>query len=349
MTVLLVLGRNMKAIEKGREVSAIATLWQHAFRAGATVVGPLEGRDVLWHERLGIWGSFGKTRGKAGIERDWNPFGQKPVSFRSNIVVEINQPPAGIDRNVQAVFARDDAGNPWLLHQGRMSVSGSRVTEADFIAATTLKPIDVAFSDGSLGAYHKVVQLNLPASAVQKSISAFIARCAQARTFKLADGKPLPDLGQAQEWERGFTPEAIGAFQIGARDAQIGYRRHGAVQRALAAELARREKPHSNDRVGQYGPDLFTYGTGPKVLFEIKSGTSAGEVFAAVGQLHIYDRLLGGGYRKVLVVPAGIGEALKGPVAALGIDSVEYRREGQRIIFCSSSLSRCLADRDHGN
>ena len=333
----------MRAIETRAEIRSTGAQWQRAFRDGAEVIGAMDGQGVLWHQRLGLWGLFGKTHGKGGITRDWNAFGQKPANFRNNIVVEINQPPAGIDCNLQAVFARDDNGRLWLLHQGRMSVSGSRVTEADFIAATKLKPTMVTFSDGSRVAYHKVARLDARPSVVQENLSAFIAQCARARTFKLARGAPVPDLTATQDWERGFNPETTGSFEISARDATSGERRHAEVLRALADELARRKAPHSNDRVGQYGPDLYTYGEGPKVLFEIKSGTSANEIFAAVGQLHIYDRLLGGGYRKVLVVPEGIGAILRGPIASLKIDTVEFRREGRRTHFSLDELTRCLA------
>ena len=331
----------MKAIEGRFETRLIAALWQRSFREGAEIIGKMEGRDVLWHDRLGIWGSFGKTHGKGGISRDWNAFGQKPGAFRNNIIVEINQPPVGIDTNLQAVFARDHQQRLWLLHQGRMSVSGSRVTEADFISATGLKPAIVEFSDGSATAYHPVAQLDGPAATVQDGISAFIAQCARARTFKLAAGAPVPNLDRTRDWERGFSPERIGSYEIKAREPAVAERLHGEIQRALAAELSGRNKPHSNDRVGQYGPDLYTYGAS-KVLFEIKSGTTANEVFAAVGQLHIYDCLLGGGYRKVLVVPKGIGGALKGPVAALNIYTVEFVREGRKTLFDLDQLTRCL-------
>lgn len=332
----------LKAVESRAETRSIAALWQRSFRDGAEIIGSMDGRDVLWHGRLGIWGSFGKTQGKGGVSRDWNPFGQKPGAFRSNIIVEINQPPAGIDTNLQAVFARDAERRLWLLHQGRMSVAGSRVTEADFISATGLQPVTVEFSDGSTAAYHQVAQLDGPPASVQESISAFIAQCARARTFKLAAGAPVPNLDHAQDWERGFSPESIGSYQVKAREAAVAERLHGEIQRALAAELSSRKTPHSNDRVGQYGPDLYTYGRGPKVLFEIKSRTTANEVFAAVGQLHIYDRLLGGGYRKVLVVPKGIRSALQGPVAALNIDTIEFVREGRKTLFDPDELTRCL-------
>lgn len=285
---------------------------------------------------------FGKTGGKGGTLRSWNGFGQKPHDFRSNIIVEINMPTQGIDRNLQAVFATDRNGRHWLLHQGRMSVAGSRVTEADFIAATGLKPTKVAFSDGTTGAYHKVADLSGSPFAIQEHIAAFIAHCARARLVKLAKGAPVADMTKVESWERRLSPEAMGTFAIAPHGGGTGRRVHGGIWRALAEELEQRKTPHSNDRVSQYGPDLFTYGGGPKVLFEIKSRCGAHDIFEGVGQLHIYDLLLGGAYRKVLVVPEGMGKALRGPIASLAIDTVEFRRDGKKIVLDQAALAKCL-------
>lgn len=223
-----------------------------------------------------------------------------------------------------------------------MSVAGNRITEADFIAATGLKPSKVSFSDGTSGAYHKVANLSEPAIIVQESVAAFIAHCARARLVKLAMGAPGADLAAVEIWERGLSPEAAGTFPIAPRGAKIGRRVHGEIWRALAAELEKRDVSHSNDRVSRYGPDLFTYGSGPKVLFEIKSRCGAQDVFGGVGQLQIYDRLLGGAYRKVLVVPEGMGKALRGPIASLAIDTIEFRRDGKKIVLNQAALSKCL-------
>ena len=90
--------------------------------------------------------------------------------------MEINNPPKGIDRNIQGVFAVDEKGRTWLLHQGRMSVVGHRVTEADFVASTGLHPVTVEFSDGSTGEYHRVADIDARASVAQESVAAFIAK-----------------------------------------------------------------------------------------------------------------------------------------------------------------------------
>jgi hypothetical protein len=336
----------MKAIEKRAEIKAAAAKWQDKFINGAEKIGEMEGKPVWWHETLGVWALFGKTHGRGGIVRDWNAFGQQPHGFRSHIVVEVNQPPRGIDQNLQAVFARN-SGKIWLLHQGRMSVSGSRVTEQDFIDATGLVPIDVEFSDGSTAPYHPIAMIEGPAASVQERMAAWVAQCARARASKLgADPKVLAAMGAVQAWEHGLSPEVTGEFEIAARDPVVARRRHAQVWRALAAELKRRKVPHSNDRVAQYGPDLFTYGK-RDVLFEIKSQATSQSVFEGVGQLHIYEQLLSArfgatSYRKVLVVPEGIRDALAGPLAALKIELVAYARTGTKITFETKALASVL-------
>jgi len=79
------------------------------------------------------------------------------------------------------------------------------------------------------------------------------------------------------------------------------------------------------------------------VLFEIKSKASASDIYEAVGQLQIYDRLLGGGWRRVLVIPKGLAAPLKGPISALGILTVEFERRGGQIRFNSDALTDCLS------
>lgn len=332
----------MKAIEEVPKVRAAAVKLKAAFAKDAKVAGALYGEEVYWHERLGIWGSFGKTPGRTGVERDWNAFGQKLTAFRHNMVVQINQPNQGIDKNIQGVFAHDGTAGRWLMHQGRMSVPGNRVTEADFIAATKLKPDTVAFSDGTIGHYHKVALIDAHEDSVQDSIAAFVAKCAQARLAKTVGHQPVEELQRVLAWERGLSPEVNGTFQIAARDPVSAYRTHADIWQSLADDLKKRNTPISNDRVGQYGPDLFTHGDGPKVLFEIKSHPGAQDIFTAVGQLHVYDRLLGGQYRKVLVVPQGMGKDLLAPISDLKIDVVEFRRDGRKVVFDAAALSRCL-------
>jgi hypothetical protein len=319
--------------------------WEAKFSQGSEAVAGMGG-TIHWHEALRVWALFGRTHGKGGIDRSWNAFGQKPWRHRSNMVVEMNIPPKGVDKNIQAVFAQDRTGL-WLLHQGRMSISGKRVTQDDFIAATGLQPTTVRFSDGSERRYHKAAGLDAPAAVLQEQISAFVSQCAKARAAKQGVGaQEILAIGAAQDWEHGLSPEATGQYDIAARNSAVGRRRHAEVWRALAAALEQRGIPHSNDRVAQYGPDLFTYG-GSRILFEIKSDPTAQAIFAGVGQLQIYERLLRahlrtGSYRKVLVVPAGMKAALQKPLEELKVSVLSYDRSKGRVNIDARGLAALL-------
>jgi hypothetical protein len=189
--------------------------------------------------------------------------------------------------------------------------------------------------------------LDAAPAVLQESIAAFVAECAKARLARRTPpAAAIAALAAAQRWERGLSPEAIGDFDIGPRAAAKGRRRHGEVWRALSAELTRRRILHSNDRVGQYGPDLFTYGA-TDVLFEIKAKATSHDIFEGVGQLHIYEQLLSAHantrkYRKVLVVPVGVRRILAGPLTKLEVAVVSYERRNRSIAFDARALADVL-------
>lgn len=336
----------LTAIETEREVRAARTHWLNEFRVGAETIGVMSGEPVFWHSHLGVWGMFGKTPGKGGIDRDWNAYGQNEFDFRSNIIVEINPPRRGIDQNLQGVFAIDGSGTRWILHQGRLSVPASRVTEADFIEATGLTPADVRFSDGSRCSYHKVAPLDRGATILQERIARFVAQCAKVRLAKLVGRATLDGLNRISDWENRLSPEVTGDFEVAARGAVKGRHWHGDIWKALARELEHRGVAHSNQRVGQYGPDMFTFNR-PHILFEIKASNVSQDVFAGIGQLQIYDLLLrervrASRFRKVLIVPVGMRGALEQALASLDIVIVTFERRRRSISFDTNSLAKAL-------
>lgn len=74
---------------------------------------------VLWSDSLGIWYCFEIIE----HSRYWNAFGVgKPSPRRqSNIVCEINFPIKGIDRSVGGVFVKDNSGEIFVVHRGRIA------------------------------------------------------------------------------------------------------------------------------------------------------------------------------------------------------------------------------------
>lgn len=321
----------LKSIEKVAPSKTALRDFTEAFANGAKEIGRMGG-PVLWHEDLGLWGTFGETWLSNENRRPWNSFGQIPSAFRDHIIVEINPPKAGKNTNVQGVFATDQAGRRWILHQGRMTIRGHIVTQGEFARFSGRTPEMVVFADGEKRPYHKVACIDAKPRVIQTQVAAFVALCGQVRA--LAGGTMMRPRGfdRVLDWEDLLKPEATGEFDVAERVATKGYRLHGDIWKALAAALKTLKRPHANERVGQYGPDLYTI-EAPHLLFEIKSRARPKDLFEGVGQLSIYERLLGKDYRKILVVPRGASAALRTVVGALDIEILEFEAKGRKIVF----------------
>ena len=331
---------SITAIESRTESAAALALFKRKFAKGAETIAS-GANEILWQPAIETWALFGETVGKNSETRPWNAFGNELTAFRQNIVVEINQPRVGIDTNLQSVFATDADGKRWVLHQGRMSVTGSRIKQADFIAATALDPVMVRFSDGTEQPYHPVACLDLTASDVQAAVGEFVRTCALVRLNATAPAKVAKALIGARKLEASLTPEKRGTYETAPRGSTIARRRHAEIWQALSKLLDARKIEHSNARVLRFGPDLFTVEK-PYVLFEIKSRVDPRDVFEGLGQLAIYEQLLGLAFRKVLLVPEGMGKGLREPLAALKIDHLEFKRVGKKVVIDERRLARVL-------
>ncbi len=326
----------MAALETSKECTKARADFEKLFTDGAEELRGMRG-TAFWHEDLGIWGHFGRALRTDGTERIWSPFGQLPANFRSHIVVEINTPISGQDLDLQGAFARDKSGHRWLLHQGRMSISGKRITQQDFRTQSGLRPVRVRFRDGSSRLFHPVADLEQPARAVQAAVARFVAICAEVREASRSSAPARRAVADALRWEALLSPERTGDYDVKARSASKAEHRHGRVWKKLVAELKARGLQVSNARVGQYGPDLYTVQP-PMVLFEIKSDARACDLFGGIGQLHVYEKLMGRQFGKVLVVPSGASEALRKVLPGMRIQLLEYERRGQKISFDSEAL-----------
>ncbi|WP_210358345.1 hypothetical protein [Sphingomonas beigongshangi] len=330
----------LNAIEdRGGSARALA-LFKRSFAEGAE---PISSGDttVLWQADIGSWAIFGETGGKNDETRPWNGFGHRPMNFHQNLVVEINQPRVGKDTNLQSVFATAPDGRRWVLHQGRMSVSGIRIREADFILASGLVPVTVRFSDGEERAYHPVACLDAPGVEVRAGIDRFVRTCALVRDKARFPRKLAEAVDEAHRLEASLLPEVGGSYETAPRASVIAQRRHADVWRALSKSLEERKIKHSNARILRFGPDLFTVAQ-PYVLFEIKTRVEPRDVFEGLGQLAVYEKLLKMPFRKVLLVPEGIGPGLLEPLARLNVIHMEYRRRGRKVVLDEAALSRIL-------
>jgi hypothetical protein len=330
-----------KALESPREVADALVTWKKSFGTDAKRLS-WGSRKVLWHEQLGVWGYFGETERPDGSTREWNVFGEVPRAFKRNMVVEINPPRGGVNLNLQGVFATDNRGRRWLLHQGRMSVPDKRIKQSDFATLTGFQPIEVRFASGVTRGFHQVACLDFSARRLQREVAAFVQTCAQVRAQFIAPPRLANAIKKLPALDHSLTPEKGGTYKTAAKGPANARRRHADVWEALVDELGRRKIECFNTRMKGYGPDLFTLEK-PLVLFEIKTTPNPGSIFAGIGQLHIYEQLLQETFRKVLVVPEGISQTLATGLNALGLETISYRWKGAKVLLDTKALENCLS------
>jgi hypothetical protein len=150
---------------------------------------------------------------------------------------------------------------------------------------------------------HRVARLEAPPLELQNAISRFVADCRTARLTSALGSKPAVQEANVLVAEASF-PELTTSYNVGPQAGRRVDRKHGQVWHALVATLNRLNIPHSNNRVGRWGPDLRTIAD-PPVLFEIKVTNQASDL-QRIGQLFLYEKLLKVSHRKVLVLPNNI-------------------------------------------
>lgn len=278
------------------------------------------GTNGYFHSSLGLAACFYEHT--TSRERYWIGFSCTDVGFRSNLVVQINPPAQGVHPLFQGVLAVDKKGKRWILHRGAMSIPGRRISSLEFLTNSKQPVAVVTFSDETIARCLVVACLDESPSIVQKQISIFVRECERIRTFfdlgidAAAEYTSIED-AESEETEEG-NPEKEGSYVVPPRCAKLVDRRHPVVWKALKHCLLKRGLKSTSKRTGRYGPDLRLIGKVP-VLFEIKTCVFASAVQQAIGQLLLYDRLLGGRHKKVLVVPPGLGARLANALGDLDI------------------------------
>jgi hypothetical protein len=333
--------QRLQAEERSAAISKAIADWRKLAAIGAEEM-LWRGGSVLWNEEHGYWSFFGKAKTNTALGwRWWNTFGRVPEAFQQNMLVEINPQQKGPAKGTQGLVAIDGAGRRWLLHGGGLRPPGRRVSADQFRNISTLATTPVLFSDGRLLEYFLVAPLDDGAQALHRSVAEFVSVCEDVRN-EVLHGKVDADLERrVRQVEGSSTPERRGNYAIPSRPAGVAKRVHADVWKALARELDRRETNHSNRSVGRYGPDLRTRDK-PLVLFEIKTDTTARSLYESLGQLLMYERLLGAPFTKVAVLPGPPPTDLGAVLKDMEVRIVTYRRTGRTYAFDPRTLGAVL-------
>jgi hypothetical protein len=331
----------LQAEERSTAIAQAMADWRKLASIGSEQM-PWRRGTVLWNEAYGYWSFFGQATANTALGwRWWNTFGRIPEAFGQHMLVEINPPQKGPAKGTQGLVALDDSGRRILLHGGGLRPPGRRISSDEFRALSKLVPVAVAFSDGRVLPYFRVAPLDDGPEALNRAVAAFVAVCEDVRNQVLYGAADADFDRRVRHGEGSSTPEKRGAYVIPPRPAAVAKRVHADVWKALAKELDRRKKAHSNRRVGRYGPDLRTRDK-PLVLFEIKTDTTARSLYEALGQLLMYERLLGARFAKVAVLPAPPSSELGAVLKEMRVGIVTYRRSGRTYDFDPRALGALL-------
>ena len=286
-------------------------------------------KNLIWVEKMGFWFAAGGWE-RGGGYRYWNGIGNRLGGPKErNLIVEVNPPDGEITGRWQGLVATDDAGRDWILHAGEMNAGVKRIHLRDYTANHAAHRVDVHFSDGSQRPYYIVACLNDSNLDIVLSTKHYMNACIKLRAL-VADNSPRSF--EVQEKALIFE-EAIGTTFRGPQDAKNYDRIHARVWHALRRTLEGSGIKVANQRVGSLGPDLYTLDTAEPALYEIKTAVGSSDFLKALGQLLFYDKLLGGHYRKILIVPPGLKHSNTSILKDLNIEIVIYKKDGSHYVF----------------
>jgi hypothetical protein len=315
--------REMTAVETMSAVSAAIAAWVDAFKSLGVEMTDSK-TSVFWVEGAGVW--IKPRVDPEAYGGHWNGLGVELTSHAlRNELAQVNPPLSGSPPGSnQGVIAIDEGGVVWVLRRSRLAIAGRKLELDDFpLIAERLgiEPVIVKYQNGSTMRCYPVAPLGDP-NATLASTRRFVDLCRLARTNTF-DGAEAAEIDQRVF---GFE-EPAGTYTIPARGPVEANRFHHDVCEALKSSLTERDFTHTNAKFGLLGPDLYTVGKGTPMIFEIKTGNIADDVLKAVGQLFVYEKLIGKACRKVMILPAGIRNSNRDLVNSLGIAVVDYAWE----------------------
>lgn len=266
--------------------------------------------------------------------------------------VQINEADTPGDANVLSAIATNENGRAFLLRQGRLTspiAHNPSILEAEFRQLTGLTPEDVSKGDtsGKMREWYVVTALDVGGDEIRNATGRFVDRCAHARNRGNA-GEGLPDTTP----EHGFAnDETGGSYTVKERDAQEARkirRRQGEVWQQLAVRLRNAGIAIDKPKHAQgYEVDAVVAGPRCPLLIEIKSGTSAADVYGGMGQLQLYPKLLPklGSHQLILLLPGLPQPALVNAIKQCEVRLCTYNiiemNEGFKVAFDEQFMELC--------
>jgi hypothetical protein len=287
---------------------------------------------VHWNPELRFWSCLSPDRFKTNY---WCCFGTRnPTKHKSGgIICEVNSPKQGFDRRLAGIFLRDDSGETYLAHSGKVGGGRKGIGKSNFLKYYQGPLESVLCPNGKVREYIVIGPVN--GNRLPLQVAHFVD---EVKRFKSGTKNSKGRLPQSSLLTS-FTPEFSGqrkSYQT--KGDIVAECDHGPVISALAKELEARNLRYGNDRLR----DLFVVSNGGKmkILFEAKTDLGTSSIYSAVGQLMLHGAAGITAPNRVLVVPGTPKSKTHAALKKLGIVvlAYEWTRKGARFPKLSQVL-----------
>ncbi|OAF07723.1 hypothetical protein AYJ54_16545 [Bradyrhizobium centrolobii] len=219
-------------------------------------------------------------------------------STGENWTVELNEPEQGTENPLSGI-ARNSIGQRYLLRQGVLhkNAQSLRIESNEFEERTGLKPADVTI-DGKPAkrSWFIVTALDLPTAEICQNTAAFVEGCGLARNPDAAavakqDDERLAQLfGKPEQGGRITGHPTINHNQRHRIQGEVWQK----LQALLAADGRRLDKPR---HARGYEVDGEIETPTERLLLEIKTDTTASDIYAGIGQLIVLSEAITAAFR----------------------------------------------------
>ena len=268
-----------------------------------------------------LYVAFSKPDANATTPRYWNAFGvfQSGASAQE-ITVEINIAVDGKSARVAGFFAKDEVGNIYLMHTGRVGGGRKGIGRSAFLTWSMLELMEVHESTGRVRRGIAVAQVG--SGQLAEQIGNFTSKVADFKSQASSGAFETPLFRARVDEFESYKPEFSGRKK-GSRGVTFDYLTyHGDVVQALfderTADCTDGEKVYSNRLIDLYVRKHQTI----TEIYEVKTSTDRQALYTAIGQLKTHSSA--DLSKTILVLPAEEHVAID-IAAALPKLSIEVR------------------------
>jgi hypothetical protein len=213
----------------------------------------------------------------------WNPFGLGKPNDHQAVTgrCQINMPKEGLNRRVAGSFAKDESGQIYLLHNGKIGGGKTGISKKTFIKWYSGELLEVDF-DGEIAEYFIVAEFDAPN--FYEQIRFFVQQVYDFKELNATQIKTANDKNE-EDWLLNEESTLRNPFSLPAKTIVRGAD-HAIITNALLKEL----KALGHDARRNKSIDVFIVGKGNKLshIFEVKSSLSTQTLYTAIGQLMVY-------------------------------------------------------------